>query len=247
MFHKNIKEKFFAVSACLFFAAMVISFAFAKPSFEVAPQSEPTVSAVSVAPATQDRGSGVVISATATDVSGVSYAKAEIKNAANTVVATVNLYDDGAHSDGAAGDNVYASGWTIPVSFVAGNYGIFIVASDTFGNIYQNAIANANLIVTIPACVPSKTCADYPGQCGTNLSDGCANVLNCSGNCVAPKFVALEIAKTRFVQTMAIATMAIIVPRTLAIILELAPLPALIRQLPLATTGMVVVRSDAIL
>lgn len=188
MFYKSTKEKFFTIAESLFFAMIIISFAFAqKPSFEVAPQSEPTVSVVSVAPATQDRGSSVIISATVVDVSGVSYAKTEIKNAANITVSTVNLYDDGAHGDGTKGDSVFASSWTIPATFAGGNYGIFIVASDTLGYVYQNAVANANLTVTIPACVPSKTCADYPGQCGTTLSNGCANVLNCSGSCAAPK------------------------------------------------------------
>jgi len=181
------KQRGLLIVCCMIFITAIASFVFAKPSFEVAPQSEPTVSAVSVAPATQDRGSGVVISANVVDVSGVSYAKAEIKNAANTVVATVNLYDDGAHSDGVAGDNVYGNSWTIPASFAAGNYGVFIVASDTLGYIYTSAVANANLTVTIPSCTPSKTCADYPGQCGTTLFNGCANVLNCSGSCTAPK------------------------------------------------------------
>ena len=37
-------------------------------------------------------------------------------------------------------------------------------------------------------CTPSLTCAvDYPGQCGVSLWDGCANALDCSGNCTAPQ------------------------------------------------------------
>ncbi|MFA4953039.1 MAG: hypothetical protein WC584_02345 [Candidatus Pacearchaeota archaeon] len=32
-------------------------------------------------------------------------------------------------------------------------------------------------------CTPTKTCTDYIGQCGTQLSDGCSNVLNCANNC----------------------------------------------------------------
>lgn len=175
------------IVCCIIFITAIASFVFAEPSFEVAPQKEPTVNGMTVTPATQDRGSGVVISAIVTDVSGVSYARAQIKNSVGAVVATVNLYDDGAHSDGAAKDNVFASGWIIPASFAAGNYGVFIVASDTLGYIYTNAVADANLTVAVPACVPSKTCADYPGQCGINLSNGCANVLDCSGSCAAPK------------------------------------------------------------
>ena len=33
-------------------------------------------------------------------------------------------------------------------------------------------------------CCTPKTCvADYPGQCGTELSDGCGGTLNCSAAC----------------------------------------------------------------
>jgi hypothetical protein len=38
------------------------------------------------------------------------------------------------------------------------------------------------------SCTPTKTCADYTGQCGTGFSDGCANVLTCgcaAGNACA--------------------------------------------------------------
>lgn len=35
----------------------------------------------------------------------------------------------------------------------------------------------------ICACTPSLTCMDYAGQCGVNLSNGCENILDCSGNC----------------------------------------------------------------
>ncbi|MFA4953353.1 MAG: myxococcus cysteine-rich repeat containing protein, partial [Candidatus Pacearchaeota archaeon] len=40
-----------------------------------------------------------------------------------------------------------------------------------------------------PTCTPTKTCAlNYIGQCGTQLSDGCNNVLNCANNCDATQF-----------------------------------------------------------
>lgn len=35
-------------------------------------------------------------------------------------------------------------------------------------------------------CTPTKTCADYPNQCGMNLFNGCSNTLDCSGACFAP-------------------------------------------------------------
>ncbi|MEA3449534.1 MAG: TIGR03790 family protein [Patescibacteria group bacterium] len=32
-------------------------------------------------------------------------------------------------------------------------------------------------------CIPTLVCTDYPGQCGTGMSDGCDNILDCSTNC----------------------------------------------------------------
>ena len=37
-----------------------------------------------------------------------------------------------------------------------------------------------------PDCVPTKTCADYPNQCGSALSDGCIGTLDCSSTCLPP-------------------------------------------------------------
>jgi len=34
-----------------------------------------------------------------------------------------------------------------------------------------------------PTCTPTKTCADYAGQCSSSLNDGCSNSLDCSGSC----------------------------------------------------------------
>ena len=199
------KTKNLSVVFPLLIIAVISSFALASPSFEIDTQSEPTVSNVTVTPATQDRGSNVIISAEIEDVSGISYSRAQIKDSANTVVATVNLYDDGAHNDGASGDDVYASSWTIPASFAAGNYGVFIVASDTLDNIYQKAIADANFNVTIPiATCPDGTCDVAGGECSTcaadcSVADCCGTDVSCNAaagedcsncadcGCVAPK------------------------------------------------------------
>lgn len=37
-----------------------------------------------------------------------------------------------------------------------------------------------------PSCAPSKTCADYPNQCGSALYDGCVGTLDCRGACLPP-------------------------------------------------------------
>ncbi|MCG2693691.1 hypothetical protein L6259_00155 [Candidatus Parcubacteria bacterium] len=180
------KEKtYFGVVLCAIFFGLIYSFAFANPSFEVAPQSAPTVSGTTVAPATQNAGSNIIITSQIVDVSGVKSAKIEVKNSSNAIVATVNLYDDGVHNDGLAKDGVYGVEWKIPVGFSAGTYKVFVVASDIFEYVFN--AQQETFDVTILACVPSKTCADYPGQCGINLSNGCANVLDCSGSCVVPK------------------------------------------------------------
>ena len=49
--------------------------------------------------------------------------------------------------------------------------------------------ANANAPDSQPdfGCSPSKTCADYPGQCGTEMDDGCVGVIDCRNNCLAPE------------------------------------------------------------
>ena len=37
-----------------------------------------------------------------------------------------------------------------------------------------------------PGCTPNKTCSDYAGMCGTEHSDGCVGVLDCSNSCIPP-------------------------------------------------------------
>ena len=45
------------------------------------------------------------------------------------------------------------------------------------------------------ACVPSLTCVDYPGKCGSMLSNGCVSILDCSGACIAPQICCLGICQ----------------------------------------------------
>ncbi len=47
----------------------------------------------------------------------------------------------------------------------------------------------------MPVCIPSKDCTDYPNQCGTNLFDGCANELDCSGSCGASELCCFGLCK----------------------------------------------------
>ena len=125
---KNLKtnSKLLLLASVILVSVSVISFV-QSASFEIADQPEPTVSNTTVTPGTEDRGNSVVISSKVIDVSGVTYVKTQIKDSSNIIVASIDLYDDGAHNDGAAGDNIYGNSWTIPISFSAGNYKIFII------------------------------------------------------------------------------------------------------------------------
>ena len=184
------KTKLLLIASGVLISALIISFV-QSASFEVTNQPEPTVSGTSVVPGAQDRGSSVVITSTVTDVSGVIYVKVQIKNGAGVTVANIDLFDDGAHNDGAAGDDVYGNTWAIPVTLAIGNYKIFITASDTLGNVYQTGVTipfgdagprteEANFNVTTPAATcPDGTCDVAGGECSTCAAD-CA-VADCCG------------------------------------------------------------------
>src|SRR3989338_5342676 len=46
----------------------------------------------------------------------------------------------------------------------------------------EGSSSNSSVENTVQECVPSKTCFDYPLECGMNLFDGCNNILDCSTN-----------------------------------------------------------------
>jgi YD repeat-containing protein len=90
----------------------------------------PSVEDVTITPSVAYPGTDVVITANVRDaVSGVKSVKAEIKRPNETLVGTINLYDDGLHNDGIAGDGIYGNSWTTPSGEDA--YDIDITASDT--------------------------------------------------------------------------------------------------------------------
>ncbi len=180
----QFKAKLLLIVSSILIGVLVISFV-QSASFEVANQPEPTVSGTSVVPGNQDRGSSVVISSTVVDVSGVIYVRAQIKNGGGTTVANINLFDDGAHNDGAAGNDVYGNTLTIPATLPVGNYKVFITASDTLGNIYQTGVTTpfsdagprieeANFNVTTPAVAVSPIAdarvGNAPGPVGTSAT-----------------------------------------------------------------------------
>lgn len=172
----KIKQCGLLIFCCMIFIMAIASFVFAKPSFEVASQSEPSVSGTTVTPGTQNAGSNVVISTQAVDISGIDYVRAEIKNSSNTTLETIDLYDDGAHNDGVANNDVYAFNWTIPVSFSAGTYKVFIVASDVFGYISNAQQATFNITAT---CVENWSCGAWSACAGGTQTRTCTDSNNC--------------------------------------------------------------------
>lgn len=189
-------SKLLLLISVILVSVSIISFV-QSASFEIADQPEPTVSNTSVTPGTEDRGSSVAISSKVIDVSGVTYVKIQIKNGFDTIVANIDLYDDGTHSDSAAGDNIYGNTWTIPISFSAGNYKIFITASDTLGNVYQTGITTpfgeagprseeTNFNVTVPVITcPDGSCDVAGGECSScpidcTVADCCGTDISCN-------------------------------------------------------------------
>ncbi len=95
--------------------------------------SGPRISNAQVIPTSGPPGTTFVITASISDPNGVdsTTTKAHIQNPDETNVATIDLYDDGVHSDGAAGDGTYGNTWT---SGAIGAYYVDIVACDLKGN-----------------------------------------------------------------------------------------------------------------
>ncbi|WP_207681920.1 InlB B-repeat-containing protein [Desulfonema magnum] len=99
----------------------------------------PSVENVLITPAFAFPGSTVVITADVQDaVSNVSSVKADIERPDEAVIASINLYDDGSHNDGTAGDGIYGNSWTTPSGEY--DYYIDITASDNRSHIatYNN-------------------------------------------------------------------------------------------------------------
>jgi hypothetical protein len=93
----------------------------------------PSISNVSVSPASEKIGASFKITAKVTDNNGIKSVKAKIQQPDGKTVASLTLYDDGAHSDGSAGDDVYGRKW-LSTSRPAGKYYIDILAVDEYGN-----------------------------------------------------------------------------------------------------------------
>jgi len=130
----------------------------------------PAVSNVQVTPSTAQSGTTFTITAQVSDtLSGVSGVTAYIQFPDETNVATVNLYDDGGHSDGAAGDGTYGNTWN-SAGQASGLYYVDIVAVDTAGN--SGGIENGTtfIIDDIPPVVFNPQVSPTAGQSGISFT-----------------------------------------------------------------------------
>ena len=82
-----------------------------------------------------DAGDSVTINANVWDYcSNVSYVYAEVESPDETVVDTVQLFDDGLHYDDSAGDGVFGNSWVTDDSEM--DYYIDLNVSDIWNNSY---------------------------------------------------------------------------------------------------------------
>ncbi|MCK4353476.1 carboxypeptidase regulatory-like domain-containing protein [candidate division WOR-3 bacterium] len=106
----------------------------------------PLIRDVSVSPQYTQPESTVIINATITDPDSVLWALTEIESPDELIQDSVWLYDDGAHNDGMAGDNVYGNSWITLASPM--DYLIDILAMDNDSNLTIKN--NASWFTTIP-------------------------------------------------------------------------------------------------
>ncbi|MDI6792700.1 MAG: clostripain-related cysteine peptidase, partial [bacterium] len=132
----------------------------------------PEVEDVMVNPGYVAPGDVVTITAEVWDAcSGVGSVQAEIESPDETVQATIELFDDGAHNDAAAGDNIYGNTWTTPLTPMS--YVVDIVATDMNSNSVtrDNAAAFTTDESSLPQQLTTDTGIDgYPSI--TQTSDG---------------------------------------------------------------------------
>jgi len=182
--------------ALLFVAGgtLVISSAIAQvsigptPSFEVetAPYGPEIISfTTSPNPATAGITS-VTFTMKTMDISGVRSAIVQVVDSNNNIVDTVDLYDDGQHNDGAAGDGIFVDIWNL-LDLSDGLYGLNVQATDALGNTTpeEGFIEVLDvLIIGEGVCVTDSDCTDssLPLCCGGTCRE--ANLCLSDTECV---------------------------------------------------------------
>ncbi len=169
--------KFFAITLTVGILT-VAGFSFVRaantPSAEVYTNggtAGPTIVSTTANPTSVALAGSVVISVKATDVSGVSVSTANIRRQGGGTVSIVQLYDDGKHNDGTAGDDVYANTWNVGANG-NGTYPVDIQLADALGNPTVSTAAVTIIVGT------GNSNANY----NVNTSSGNTNNANANAN-----------------------------------------------------------------
>jgi len=152
MIMKKISQLLIILFAAGIFAVAGITFVRAAntPSGEVYSNTAgatagPTLESTTATPASVALGGSVVISVKTTDVSGISVATANIRRDNGGTIAIIQLYDDGKHSDGTAGDDVYANTWNTGAN---GN-GLYLVDIQLADALGHPTVSTAAATITV--------------------------------------------------------------------------------------------------
>ena len=141
-------------------------------SFYTYVDGPPVVEKVITNPGYLNPGESVIISAKVWDVIGqVSFVHAEIESPDETNQAIIQLFDDGVHNDGAAGDHTYGNTWTTLSTPM--NYVVDIIAADNNSN--SDTLDNAALFSTDESTLPHQLTTNLGSDASpsiTQTSDG---------------------------------------------------------------------------
>lgn len=152
------------------------------PSFEVAVNPNPvlTGSGVTVTPSQTTQNENVQINVEAFDVSGIAEVVVLVwTSPASTPSATITLFDDGQHSDNAAGDSNFGGVWNVGTN-ADGAYTVEVNIKDTLGNETQISQV-VSIMVGTGFCVASSDCSVSEVCCaGSCAVDSCTSDNDCN-------------------------------------------------------------------
>ncbi len=139
-------------------------------------------SAVTVNPAVVEQNESIQVTLFASDVSGVETVIANMKNASDNNVGSVQLYDDGSHGDGTNNDGMYGGTWNVGDN-VDGTYHLSIYMQDLLKN--ESTQDQGTFSIGDPPCTQDtdcdtgQVCCVGSGLCGINT---CSVDTDCNDN-----------------------------------------------------------------
>ncbi|RLI63495.1 MAG: hypothetical protein DRO67_05635, partial [Candidatus Asgardarchaeum californiense] len=116
----------------------------------------PAIGKVSAMPKSLSPGENVTITAEVVFSGTPDFVWAEIESPDETVITTLDLYDDGLHNDGDADDDVYGNTWT--TDGTERTYLVDIIAQDTTP--MTTTKDNATMFTTVPCGFPVQVTTD---------------------------------------------------------------------------------------